>query len=268
MQNMKQFIQEVMANRVVTQRLARFNVDNKWANNYLGSFWDYLEPMMFIATYFLVFGLGFYQGSVGDQPYLIWLITAIIPWFYIQGVFNRGLTSVKDQVKVLSKTRFPLSIAVIIPMIEEFRRYLVMTGIFVLALMLYGYSPSVYWLQFFYAVFAMVMMLVAMNLINSTLTILIPDYKAGMSALFRLIFYSSGVIVNLNSDTMPYIVTAILKLSPFNYVVNIFRDTFLYHQWFWEMPGYTLFFWGVVSVMMFIGVFMHIRFRGAFTELV
>ncbi|WP_081895991.1 ABC transporter permease [Weissella ceti] len=256
------------ANRVVSHRLARFNVDNKWANSYLGDFWDYLEPMLFIATYFLVFGLGFYQGSVSGQPYLLWLITAIIPWFYIQGVFNRGLTSVKDQVKTLSKTRFPFSIAVIIPMIEEFRRYVVMTIGFVGILLIYGYHPSIYWLQFLYAVFAMVMMLIAMNLINSTLTILIPDYKAAMSALFRLIFYSSGVIVNLNSDSMPYIVTAVLKLSPFNYVVNTFRDTFLYHQWFWETPGYTLFFWGLVALMMFVGAFMHIRFRGSFTELV
>lgn len=268
MRNVRQVIHELADNRVVSYRLARFNVDNKWANSYLGSFWDYLEPLLFIATYFLVFGLGFYQGEVGGQPYLLWLITAIIPWFYIQGVYNRGLTSVKGQIATLSKTRFPFSVAIIIPMMEEFRRYLVMTAAFLVVMILYGYTPNIYWLQFFYAVFAMVMMLLALNLINSTLTILIPDYKAAMMALFRLIFYSSGVIVNLNSDSMPYIVTAILKLSPFNYVVNTFRDTFLYQRWFWQDPGYTLFFWGLISLLLFIGTFMHMRFRGAFTELV
>lgn len=268
MRNVSQFMHEITANSVVSRRLARFNVDSKWANSYLGSFWDYLEPLLFIATYFLVFGIGFYKGSVDGQPYLIWLLTAIVPWFYIQGVYNRGLTSVKSQVATLSKTRFPFSIAVVIPMIEEFRRYIVMTVIFIAILMLYGHRPEIYWLQIFYAIFAMIMMLLALNLINSTLTILIPDYKSAMMAIFRIIFYSSGVIVNLDSPSMPYIVTAVLKLSPFNYVVNIFRDTFLYHQWFWQDLGHTLFFWGTVGVLMFIGAFMHIRFRGAFTELV
>lgn len=268
MRNVKQFMHEITANNVVSRRLARFNVDNKWANSYLGSFWDYLEPLLFIATYFLVFGLGFYQGSVAGQPYLLWLLTAIVPWFYIQGVYNRGLTSVKDQVKTLSKTRFPLSIAVVLPMIEEFRRYVVMTIIFIGILILYGHRPEIYWLQIFYAIFAMLMMLLALNLINSTLTILIPDYKSAMMALFRIIFYSSGVIVNLDSNSMPYIVTAVLKLSPFNYVVSTFRDTFLYQRWFWEDMGHTVFFWGLIGVLLAIGAIMHISFRDSFTELV
>lgn len=268
MQNVRKFLHEINENRVVSHRLARFNVDNKWANSYLGSMWDYLEPLLFIIIYFLVFGLGFYQGSVEGQPYLLWLLTAIIPWFYIQSVYNRGLTSVKSQVNTLSKTKIPFSVAVILPLIEEFRRYVVMTIVFIGLLLLNGYHPSLYWLQVFYGIFAMVMMLVALNLINSTLTILIPDYKSAMMALFRIIFYSSGVIVNLNSPSMPYIVTAVLKLSPFNYVVNVFRDTFVYNQWFWQDMGHTIFFWGTISLLLFIGAFMHIRFRDSFAELV
>lgn len=268
MQNLKTFLHEIASNRVVNYRLARFNVDNKWANSYLGSFWDYLEPLFFILTYFLVFGIGVYQGEVNGQPYLLWLLTAIVPWYYIQGVFNRGLTSVKTQVNTLAKTRFPFSLAVVMPMIEEFRRYAVMTVIFIGVLLLSGHAPSLYWLQIFYAIFAMLAMLLAFNLINSTLTILIPDYKSAMSALFRVIFYSSGIIVNLDSNSMPYIVTAVLKLSPFNYVVSLFRDTFLYERWFWQDMGHFVFFWGLVGVLLFIGTFMHIRFRDSFTELV
>jgi len=266
-QNVKQFIKEIFTNRVVSQRLARFNVDNKWANSYLGSVWDYIEPMMFIAIYFLVFGLGVYQGDVDGQPYLLWLLTAIVPWFYIQEVYNRGLSSIKGQVSTLSKTRFPLSIAITIPMLEGFRRYVVMTVLFIGIMLICGYMPVIYWLQVFYAIFAMMMMLLSFNLINSTLALLIPDYKSAMSALFRIIFYSSGVVVNLNSPSMPYVVTAILQLSPFNYVVNIFRDTFLYQRWFWQDMGHTIFFWGTIGVLFFIGTMMHMRFRDTFTEL-
>jgi len=267
-QDIKQFVHEIATNNVISRRLARFNVDNKWANSYLGSFWDYLEPLLFILTYYLVFGIGFYKGSVDGQPYLIWLLVAIVPWYYIQGVFNRGLTSVKSQVNTLSKTSYPFSIAVVLPIIEEFRRYIAMTVVFVVIMFLYGRQPSIYWIQIIYAIFAMVMLLLALNLINSTLTILIPDYKSAMNAIFRVIFYSSGVIVNLDSPSMPYVVGAILKLSPFNYVVNIFRDTFLYNRWFWQDMGHTLFFWVFVGVLMFIGAFMHMRFRSSFTELV
>lgn len=267
MRDLIQFFREIMANLPVIRRIAHFNVRTKWVDNYLGSSWDYIEPLLYIGTYYLVFGMGFYNGTVAGQPYLLWMLAAIVPWYYIQGVFNRGLTTVKSQLPQLSKTRFPLSIAVVMPLQEEMRRFLVMTGMFILVMFCYGRTPTIYWFQWFYAVFAMVMMLVAFNLINSTLTILIPDFKPSMSAIFRLLFYSSGVIVNFDSKSMPYLIKAILELSPFNYVLTMFRNSFLYDRWFFENANTTIFFWVFIFVLLVVGAYMHIHFRDEFTDL-
>ena len=91
MRDFFQVMREIVSNFKIVNRLARFNVRARWADNYLGSIWDYLEPTIYIGTYFLVFGMGMYNGSVNGQPYILWLLTGIIPWYFIQGSFNKGL---------------------------------------------------------------------------------------------------------------------------------------------------------------------------------
>lgn len=261
-------LREIISNLPIVNRLARFNVRARWADNYLGSIWDYLEPTIYIGTYFLVFGMGMYNGTVGNQPYILWLLTGIIPWYFIQGSFNKGLNSIKSQLGLLTKIRFPISVAPLMPMLEELRRFIAMTVVMVLVLMAFGHMPDIYWIQFIYAFFAMFMTVLAHNLINSTLTVIVPDYKAAMSALFRLLFFTSGVIINLDAKHLPFMLVGLVKMFPFYYVLETFRDTFLYKEWFWEQGSHALFFWLLTLLMLMLGSMVQLRFRDRFIDMV
>ncbi|MCT8400615.1 teichoic acid translocation permease [Weissella cibaria] len=261
-------MREIFANAPIANRLARFNVKSRWADNYLGSIWDYLEPTIYIGTYFLIFGMGMYNGTVNGQPYILWLLTGIIPWYFIQGSFNKGLNSIKSQLGLLTKIRFPMSVAPVMPMLEELRRFFFMTIAMIVILLAFGEMPNVHWLQFVYAFVAMFATVLAHNLINSTLTVVIPDYKPAMSALFRLLFFTSGVIINMDAKHLPFVLVTIIKMFPFYYVLESFRDAFLYHVWFWDKASNALFFWLLTLLMLMIGSMIHLRFRDRFIDMV
>lgn len=268
---MNDFIQtmkEIFSNIVIANRLAQFNVKSKWADNYLGSIWNYLEPIIYIATYFVVFGLGLYNGTVNGQSYIVWLVVGIIPWYFIQGSFNKGLTSIKSQLGLLTKIRFPMSVAPVMPILEELRRFFVMMIMMIVVLIIFGTTPDIHWIQFVYAFIAMLATMLAHNLINSTLTVIIPDYKPAMAAIFRLIFFTSGVVINLDAKNLPDVLIGIIKLFPFYYVLETFRDTFLYHKWFWENGSATTFFWLLTVLMLMVGSMIHLRFRERFIDMV
>lgn len=268
MTDLIQVLREIVTNLPIVNRLARFNVRARWADNYLGSIWDYLEPTIYIGTYFLVFGLGMYNGTVENQPYILWLLTGIIPWYFIQGSFNKGLNSIKSQLGLLTKIRFPISVAPVMPVLEELRRFVAMTVAMIVILLLFGHMPDIYWLQFVYAFFAMFMTVLAHNLINSTLTVIVPDYKAAMSALFRLLFFTSGVIINIDAKHLPFVLVSVIKMFPFYYVLETFRDTFLFKHWFWEQGSNALFFWLLTLLMLMVGSMVQLRFRDRFIDMV
>lgn len=59
---------------------------------------------------------------------------------------------------------------------------------------------------------------------------------------------------NLVEDT----VKRIVRLNPMYYVVEGYRECFLYDRWFWEDISYTLYFWGIT---IFILIFSRIIYK-------
>lgn len=58
----------------------------------------------------------------------------------------------------------------------------------------------------------------------------------------------------------------ILKLNPMYYIVEGYRNSFIYHQWFWEV-GYTnLWFWIVTLVILVIGAVVFKKLRPHFAD--
>lgn len=268
MKDLRQVLREIWQNMSIANRLARFNITSRWADNYLGSAWDYLEPVMYIGTYFVVFGLGMYDGTVNGQPYILWLLVGVVPWYFIKGSFTRGMTSIKSQLGMLTKTKFPMSIAPVVPMLEEFRRFLTMLGFTLIVMILFGITPNMGWLQIIYGIIAMWAFLLGLNLMTSTLTMLIPDFQMAADAVFRLAFFISGVIINLDTRNFPDVVVAILKMMPFYYIIDSFRSSLLFGQSVFHDPLNTAFFWTITLLMLWSGSIAHVRLRGKFMDLV
>ena len=45
-------------------KLAIYNMKSQYANHYLGVFWNILQPILQVAVYYLVFGLGLEEMRV------------------------------------------------------------------------------------------------------------------------------------------------------------------------------------------------------------
>ncbi|EAE7960905.1 Teichoic acid translocation permease TagG, partial [Listeria monocytogenes] len=47
---------------------------------------------------------------------------------------------------------------------------------------------------------------------------------------------------------------------------NGFRETFLMEKMFWENPSYTVYFWLLTGVLLFVGASLHMKFRERFVD--
>ena len=113
-----------------------------------------------------------------------------------------------------------------------------MMGLLLVSMLVGGVTPTIYWLQYFYYLFCMIVFLFAFGILNSTITVLIRDYHIMLQSVIRLLFYLSGPIWNIKEmaqfsegkDT----IVRLLELNPIYYIINGFRDSFLSKGWFWE----------------------------------
>lgn len=172
--------------------------------------------------------------KVDGVPFIIWMLIGITAWFYINSSVLGASNSIHRQVGMVAKMKFPVSILPSINIISNLSSYIPMVAIVIGSLLWAGVTPSVYWLQFIYYFIAMVIFLFAFGLLNATITVLIRDYHIFLQSVLRLLFYVSGPIWDINNRNMPEWLIKLLRLNPFYYLIEGFRDAFLSRGWVWE----------------------------------
>ncbi|MEO1781199.1 ABC transporter permease [Enterococcus diestrammenae] len=262
-------IKEQVANIRTIFRLSRYEEKATYQSHYLGLLWQILNPAIQIGIYYLVFGVGVNGKNLVDGvPFFGWMLIGMTAWFFINSSMLGGSNSIYRQVNVVSKMKFPLSILPTTNMVSNLSTFWPMTAITIIVLAIFGKYPTIYWTQLIYYFFCMIVLLFAFGVLNSTITVLVRDYHIMLQSVLRLLFYVSGTIWNIENRNLPVWLVKILKLNPFYYIIDGFRDGYLSKGWFWEKGTYGLIFWGMTLIILLVGCHLHLKFRSKFVDLV
>ena len=60
----------------------------------------------------------------------------------------------------------------------------------------------------------------------------------------------------------------LLKLNPIFYIVEQYRNAFIYHSWFWNDFYWTLYFWSVNITLFGIGLFLFKKLKIHFADVI
>ena len=87
-----------------------YETKSMYSMQYLGFLWELVTPILQIAVYWFVFGFGIRQGrDIDGVPFLPWLVSGIIVWFFISPAITTTARSVYSRIGLVSKMSFPLS---------------------------------------------------------------------------------------------------------------------------------------------------------------
>ncbi|CAM3942552.1 ABC transporter permease [Catellicoccus marimammalium] len=249
-------------------RIARYEDKANYQSHYLGLLWQYLNPAIQVGIYFIIFGLGLQRHGIGGVPYILWMLIGIVPWFFMSQCFTGMSRSIFSKIGTISKMKFPVSILPTINMVSNLTSYFAMMVIVLIMLFCYHTPISLYWLQYFYYVLCMFALIFSLGILNSTISVIIRDYHVALQSVNRILFYISGVILNINDKNYPPLLRKIFSLNPFNYVIKGFRETFVYKKWFFDDPIMMIYFWSFVLLVLIIGCHLHMKFRNRFIDFI
>ena len=261
---------EIWKNKSRMIRVSSFDkkIENK--DSYLGRIWDFLNPLIQMATFWFVFGIGIHGGDPIkvnniEYPYLLWMLCGLIPWFFVNNGIVKGATAVFSKASIVLRTKYPLSTLPMGSIIVGLYDHIIMLGILFVFFLIYGYLPTLFWLNLIYYIIFMILFFSALALITSTLTMLARDFQKLINSLIRLLFYLTPILWNTNK--LPSIIQKILNGNPILYIVNGFRDSLLYNVNFFEHPLRIVFFWSFTAILFVIGCHMQHRFKDKFIDL-
>ncbi|WP_240374912.1 ABC transporter permease [Bacillus piscicola] len=267
MNSVLKIVKELWQNVYLINRLALYEIKIKNKNNYLGAAWELITPVFFIAIYWFVFGYGIRSNEdVGGIPFFDWMIAAITIWFFVQPAITQGSKAIYTKIRMVSKMSFPTSAIPAYVVVSKLYPQLVLFGIILVYFQFTGYPVTIYYAQLPYFVFSMVALVIAFVLITSTITTAFRDVQMFIQSTVRVLLYITPFL--WVTETLPDFVEKFMKVNPLHYLVEGYRAAIFGESWYFiEHWEYTLYFWGLVFVLFFIGAVLHVRFRRHFIDL-
>ncbi len=260
-----QIIKEQFLNLRLIFQLAIYDIKGKYSQHYLGILWQFINPLIQISIYWLIFGLGFRKGHpVGDVPYYLWLVVGLVPWFFITPSILQGSNSIYSRVNLVSKMKFPVSVLPTVSIVGNTFNFVVMLIIMGIFLVINDVNPGIYILQLPYYLLCLYAFLFSVTLLFSTISTLVRDFQLALQSFMRMLFYVTPIL--WVPGDLPEMIEQILKLNPVYYVTIGFRNTFLMETWFFEDLHFTFYFWMITLLILFVGAIVHTKFKNKFVD--
>lgn len=262
----KDFFRQLYVDRILIFELTKRDFRTKYTQNLLGLAWAVIEPLAMMSVLWFVFSRIREHETVSDTPFLIYLLTGLVAIDFFSKTLHRGTKSIQSFSFLVRQVNFRMAVMPVILILSELIILVIVLFIVIVFLMLFGYHPSVYWLQVIYFVFAECFLLTGLSWLTSSIVLFFPDLNYIITISLRLLFFITPVFWQVSSLPLKYL--PYFRFNPLFYLVEGFRSSFIYHKPFWnDLPG-TIVFW-IISLLIFIlGIYVFKRLRPHFADVV
>lgn len=209
--------------RELLKTSVRKDIRGKYKNSFLGVIWSFLNPLLQIAVYAIIFPIILKNN---EPNYVIFLCTGLIPWAFFATALNRSSSIVVDNGNIIKKVFFPREILPISLVTSEAVNFIIST-IIIIGFVLFGGLGLTKYLVFYPIILlAQYITVLAISFILSSITVFLRDIQHFVGIFLQLMFYATPIVYN--SKSIPKDFEWVLKYNPMSYIINAYRDIFYY----------------------------------------
>lgn len=248
---MKLFFKKLHSKTLFLIQFSLDDLKNKYSNSFLGIVWCFLQPFVTILVYWFVFQLGFKSQPVENVPFILWLVSGLIPWFFISDAIPCSTTVLSEYGYLVQKVMFNIDVLPIIKTISALLVQTFLTLFLILMFWLFNFPPCIYDLQIIYYLAYMIIFTLGVCYMVSSLYVFFKDLLQIVSILLQIIFWFTPIVWSI--DSMPNIIANVLRYNPVYFIVQGYRKTFVYKEWFWSDGIITFYYWAIAFALLLCG---------------
>ncbi|MCD7884585.1 MAG: ABC transporter permease [Lachnospiraceae bacterium] len=259
---------EIFHGRHMIFKLARNDFRKKFAGSYLGVLWAFVQPVVTVLVYWFVFEVGFRSADTSiPVPFLLYLVAGIVPWFFFQDAWTGGTNVLTEYSYLVKKVVFQIRVLPAVKMISALFVHLFFVCFIIVLYCFYGYFPDGYYLQLIYYSGGLILLTLGLSYATSAVTVLFRDLSQVVGIVLQVGIWFTPIMWVAENRLGNYpILAKVLKLNPVYYVVTGYRDAFIYKNWFWERPLWTLYFWCFTAGTLVFGTWIFEKLRVHFAD--
>jgi len=258
------FLKHIVENKRLLVTLVKNDFKKQYLGSYFGLFWAFAQPITYMIVIWFVFTYGFRSAPNSNMPHFLWLMSGMIPWFFVSNALTSGTNSIISNAFLVKKVAFRVSI---LPLVQIGSSLILHLGLLIFLIVMfffYGFKPSIYWLQIPYYIFCILFLTLSLSWITSAIRVFVKDISNIITVVLQIGFWATPIFWDIEKISPKY--QWILKLNPAYYIVEGYRNMFINHKWFWEMTNTTLYFLVMCSITFVVGAIIFKRLRPHFGD--
>lgn len=234
-------------------------IRGRYKNSILGVMWSFLNPLLQLAVYSIIFGA---LLAGGDPTYHIYICVALIPWTYFTTAITQAAFTVIGNADIIKKVYFPREILPISVVTSGAVNFVISTIIILAFVLGSGIGLSWYLLLYPFILIIQYILLLGISFIVSSITVYFRDLEHIIGVILMAAFYGTPIVYKL--EQLPANLQVIMQLNPMTHLINAYRDIFYYHQ----MPNMKilLLLLGISIILTIVGYFIFKKLQKGFAE--
>lgn len=244
---------KLFSDRKIIWNLAKNDFKTKYAGSYLGIIWAFVQPVVTILLYWFVFEFGLRVGSPMENiPYILWFITGLVPWFFIQESISSSSNSLIEYSYLVKKIVFNIDVLPIIKIISAFLVHLVFLIFTCLLFILRDIDLNISMIQIIYYLLSSAVLIIGISYLTCSVSVFFKDLNQIIGILLQIFMWMTPIL--WSADILNGKLKLIAELNPLYYIIEGYRDSLLTGTFFWEKPILTIYFWCFSTTVLIIGV--------------
>jgi homopolymeric O-antigen transport system permease protein len=196
------------------------------ARAYVGFIWWVLEPLLYMAAFYVAFGLGLRGHGAGAVP--LSLLCGLVPWKWFASSVQNGSDIIQANSGLIMQVYLPKYVLPGMVMVTNGIKFLIILSLLLLAVSLTrGSSPA--WLALPVVVFTEMLLALALSTLAAAIVPLLPDLDLVITNGLIVMMFMSGIFSDV--DHLPPPLAHALALNPMVHVIRAFRTVLLEKRW-------------------------------------
>ncbi|RLL49164.1 ABC transporter permease [Mariprofundus sp. EBB-1] len=194
-------------------------------NGSMGMLLWVVEPLLYLGAFYIVFSALGLRGGTDAVPFLL---IGLVVWKWFASSVYRGASSIKSAAAVMQQIHVPKYVFLISALLSVFYQFLIVFGVLLGFLLLYGIEPGWGWINLVVIVFIQLLLTVGIAGIFAVFLPFFPDLQVIVSNGLTMMFFMSGIFFEIDSVSEFY--QRIFYLNPMATMIEAYRDVFLTGQ--------------------------------------
>lgn len=193
----------------------------------LGMLWWFLEPLMWVSVFFVVFNLILDSGKKSGD-FILFLTCGKFAFIWFSKTVVQASGSIVASQGLVGKINMPKSLWPMSAIQESLYRQSTVYLLLFLILILFGHYPSLAWLWMVPIVVVMYLMIVACGLVGSCLVCLVRDFQKFIPLGMTFLLFTSGIFWDVREIGNPEKAELLLAINPLAFMIDAHRQVLMH----------------------------------------